>query len=54
MFAIAEQIVVGVEEEMAAERGEREESRAVPAPSNPVIFFTPVLIDSRAYDRYLG
>lgn len=50
----AEQIVEGVEEERAAERGEREEQPSLTATGNPAIFFTPVLIDSRAHDRYLG
>ncbi|NGZ77037.1 sulfurtransferase [Saccharibacillus alkalitolerans] len=55
----AEQIVVGVEEEMAAERGELEVDKPiqdieVPPAVNPKVFFTPVLIDSRSHDRYLG
>ncbi|OWA33413.1 sulfurtransferase [Saccharibacillus sp. O16] len=50
----AEQIVEGVEEELAAERGELEEHTPLPAAGNPAIFFTPVLIDSRSHDRYLG
>ena len=51
----AEQIVEGVEEEMAAERGEVPvQDIEVPALSNRAVFFTPVLIDSRAHERYLG
>lgn len=55
----AEQIVEGVEEEMAAERGEPADhipvqDTEVSTAANPKIFFTPVLIDSRSHDRYLG
>lgn len=55
----AEQIVEGVEEELAAERGEPADhipvqDIEVPTAANPKIFFTPVLIDSRSHDRYLG
>ncbi|MDO3410432.1 sulfurtransferase [Saccharibacillus sp. CPCC 101409] len=60
----AEQIVIGVEEELAAERTELADETTVPevaasaeeksAAANPKVFFTPVLIDSRSHDRYLG
>lgn len=51
----AEQIVEGVEEEMAAERGGVPvQDIEVPGLSNPAVFFTPVLVDSRAHERYLG
>ncbi|MEJ8303368.1 sulfurtransferase [Saccharibacillus sacchari] len=51
----AEQIVEGVEEEMAAERGDVPvQDIEIPAAGSPAVFFTPVLIDSRTHDRYLG
>ncbi|WP_037290817.1 sulfurtransferase [Saccharibacillus sacchari] len=51
----AEQIVEGVEQEMAAERGDVPvQDIVIPAAGDPTVFFTPVLIDSRAHDRYLG
>ena len=51
----AEQIVEGVEEGLAAERGEAPmQDIEVPGLNNPAVFFTPVLIDSRAHERYLG
>lgn len=51
----AERIVESVHEEMAAERGEVPvQDIEIPAAVDPRVFFTPVLIDSRAHDRYLG
>ncbi|WP_172196656.1 sulfurtransferase [Saccharibacillus qingshengii] len=51
----AEQIVESVHEEMAAQRGELPvQDIEIPPAVNPKVFFTPVLIDSRAHDRYLG
>jgi len=51
----AEQIVEAVEEKTAAEHGEKPvQDIETSASGNPAVFFTPVLIDSRAHDRYLG
>ncbi|MCQ4088337.1 sulfurtransferase [Saccharibacillus sp. JS10] len=51
----AEQIVEGVEEQIAAEHGEVPvQDIETSATSNKATFFTPVLIDSRSHDRYLG
>lgn len=55
----AEQIVEGVEHEIAAERGEGSgdvpvQDIEIPTSAKPAVFFTPVLIDSRSHDRYLG
>ena len=51
----AEQIMEAVEEARADEHGEVPvQDIEIPAAVNPKVFFTPVLIDSRAHDRYLG
>lgn len=51
----AEQIVEGVEQGLAAEREDMPvQDIEIPAAGDPAVFFTPVLIDSRAHDRYLG
>ncbi|GGO09355.1 sulfurtransferase [Saccharibacillus kuerlensis] len=51
----AEQIMEAVEEERTDEHGETPvQDIEIPPAVNPKVFFTPVLIDSRAHDRYLG
>lgn len=51
----AEQIMEAVEEARTDEQGEAPvQDIEIPPAVNPKVFFTPVLIDSRANDRYLG